>query len=215
VTLVDLSWPLYPGISKIPQAPDVEFRPISEIARGASSNITQITMASHIGTHIDAPVHFIPGGKTIDQVPLERFTGAAITISVHKGATEPIAPADIDQAAIHEDDIVFLHTGWSAKFGTPEYDHHPYLTPELARFLVDRRIKMLGVDCVNVEMPIADRPPDYARPIHHTLLGSEVLIIENLTNLDQIAGRRARVFAFPIKYQACDGAQARVVAELP
>jgi kynurenine formamidase len=213
--LVDLSWPLYPGISKIPQAPDVEFRPVQEIARGDSSNITQVTMASHIGTHIDAPVHFIPGAKTIDQVPLERFTGPAVTISLAKGATEPIHVADVEGQEIREGDIVFLHTGWSGKFGRPEYDHHPYLTPELAVYLVGKGVKMVGVDCVNVEMPIADRPPDYSRPIHHTLLGHEVLIIENLTNLDQIAGQPTRVFAFPLKYRGGDGAQARVVAELP
>jgi arylformamidase len=160
-------------------------------------------------------VHFIPGAETIDQVPLERFTGPVVTISVHKGATEPITVGDLNGHDLHEGDIVFLHTGWSEKFGTPDYDHHPYLTPEVASYFVEKRVKMVGVDCVNVEMPISDRPADYTRPIHHTLLGNGVLIIENLTNLDQIAGRGARVFAFPIKYQGCDGAQARVVAELP
>ena len=80
--------------------------------------------------------------------------------------------------------------------------------------MVDRGVKMVGVDCVNVEMPIVDRPADYNRPIHHTLLGNDILIIENLTNLEQIAGKRARVFAFPLKYKGGDGAQARVVAEL-
>jgi arylformamidase len=214
MTLVDLSWPIYPGISKIPQAPDVAMQPIQEIAKGDSSNITLITMASHIGTHMDAPCHFIPGAKSIDQMPLESFTGPVVTVSVQRGPSEAIPLADVAGAGIQAGDIVFLHTGWAAKFGTPAYDRHPYLSVELANFLVDARVKMLGVDCVNVEMPIGDRPADYARPIHHTLLGSEILIVENLTNLEAIAGRRARVFAFPIKYQGGDGAQTRVVAEL-
>ena len=215
MTLVDLSWPIYPGMSKIPQAPDVEMRPIQEIAKGDTSNITLITMASHIGTHMDAPCHFIPGAKSIDQMPLETFTGPVVTVSVQRGAGEAIPLDDLAKADIQAGDIVFLHTGWAAKFGTPAYDRHPYLSVEVANFLVDKRVKMLGIDCVNVEMPIVDRPPDYARPIHHTLLGNDIPIIENLTNLEVIAGRRARVFAFPIKYKDGDGAQTRVVAELP
>jgi kynurenine formamidase len=214
MTLVDLSWPLYPGISKIPQAPDVEFRPIQQIANGDSSNITQISMASHIGTHMDAPCHFIPGARSIDQMPLEQFTGRVVTVSVKRGATEAITVDDLAQADIQRGDIVFLHTGWSANFGTPAYDHHPYLTVPVAQLMIDKGVKMVGVDCVNVEMPIADRPPDYTRPIHNMLLGNDILIIENLTNLEQIAGRQARVFAFPLKYQDGDGAQTRVVAEL-
>lgn len=214
MTLVDLSWPIYPGISKIPQAPDVAMQPIQEIAKGDTSNITLITMASHIGTHMDAPCHFIPGAKSIDQMPLETFTGPVVTISVQRGASEPIALEDVAKAEIQAGDVVFLHTGWAAKFGTPAYDRHPYLSVDVANFLVQKQVKMLGVDCVNVEMPIVDRPADYTRPIHHTLLGNDILIIENLTNLETIAGKRARVFAFPIKYKGGDGAQTRVVAEL-
>lgn len=214
MTLVDLSWPIYPGISKIPQAPDVAMEPIQELAKGDSSNITLITMASHIGTHMDAPCHFIRGAKSIDQMPLESFTGPVVTVSVQRGASEAIPLSDVAHADIHEGDVVFLHTGWAAKFGTPAYDRHPYLSVDLANFLVQKKVKMLGVDCVNVEMPIGDRPADYTRPIHHTLLGAEILIIENLTNLEAISGKRARVFAFPIKYQGGDGAQTRVVAEL-
>jgi len=188
---------------------------VTEIARGASSNITEFTIASHVGTHIDAPVHFIPGARSIDQIPLERFTGPGVVVTVNKAAGEPIDVEDV-KADVQAGDIVLLHTGWSAKFGNDdEYQVHPYLTPELARLLVEKQIKMLGVDCVNVEMPIPIRPPDYGRPIHKTLLGAEVLIIENLTNLDHIAGKGCRIYAFPIPYQGSDGAQARVVAELP
>ena len=214
MTLVDLSWPIYPGISKIPMAPDVDMRPLMEIAKGDSSNITLITMASHIGTHMDAPCHFIPGAKSIDQMPLETFTGPVVTVTVQRGASQEIPLDDVVRAGIQAGDIVFLHTGWSNKFDTPAYDDHPYLSVDLANFLVDKRVKMLGIDCVNVDWPIATRPADYTRPIHHTLLGNDILIIENLTNLEAIAGKRARVFAFPIKYKGGDGAQTRVVAEL-
>ena len=212
--LVDLSWPIYPGMSKIPMAPDVEMRPLMELAKGDSSNITLITMASHIGTHMDAPCHFIAGARSIDQMPLETFTGPVVTVGINRGPVEEIPLEDIADAGIEPGDIVFLHTGWAGKFGTPAYDHHPYLSEDVAHFLVDKRVKMLGVDCVNVDMPIADRPPNHTRPVHHTLLGNDVLIIENLTNLEAIAGRKARVFAFPLNYRGGDGAQTRVVAEL-
>jgi len=213
--LVDLSWPIYPGMARIPVAPDLDMRPCQQIAAGDSSNITEIRLSSHVGTHIDAPYHFIQEGKTIDQLPLEHFTGPAVTISVERQAGESITPDDLSRADVRAGDIVLLHTGWSRKFESPEYQRHPFLVQDTADWLVDHKVKMLGIDCVNVEMPVADRPPDYARPIHHTLLRNEVLIIENLTNLDRIAGQRVRLYAFPIPYRGCDGAQARVVAEVP
>jgi arylformamidase len=214
MTLVDLSWPIYPGLSRIPMAPDIEMHPLMEIAKGDSSNITMITMASHVGTHMDAPCHFIQGARSIDQMPLDTFIGPLVTISVRRGPSEEIQVADVEGADVRPGDIVFLHTGWSDRFGTPDYDDHPYLSVDVAKFLVERRVKMLGVDCVNVDWPICTRPPNYSRPIHNTLLGSEVLIIENLANLAAVAGRRARVYAFPLKYKNGDGAQTRVVAEL-
>ncbi len=70
------------------------------------------------------------------------------------------------------------------------------------------------MDTITVDMPTAVRPQGFAFPVHHTLLEAEVLIIENLTGLEQVAGQRVRIFAFPLKIQGSDAGQARVVAEV-
>lgn len=211
---IDLSWPLAPGIAKIPHAPGVQFRQFSSIAAGDSSNMTEFTIASHIGTHIDAPRHFIEGGKTIDQIELDRFAGPALVVPITREAEQAITAEDLSEADVRPDDIVLLNTGWHRKFTSPDYQRHPYLSEEAARYLVDRRVKMVGIDCVNVEMPIVARPAGHGRPIHLMLLGHDIPIIENLANLDAVTGRRMRLYAFPLSYKGSDGAQARVVAEV-
>jgi kynurenine formamidase len=70
------------------------------------------------------------------------------------------------------------------------------------------------VDAVTVDMPVAVRPPDFAYPIHRTLLGNNVLIVENLGDLSAVAGKRLKIYAFPLKIKGSDAGHVRVVAEV-
>ena len=78
MSLIDISHQLWPGMPKIPILPEVERHQVASIADGAPLNISAITLALHVGTHIDAPAHAVDGAKTIDELPIERFAGTAV-----------------------------------------------------------------------------------------------------------------------------------------
>jgi kynurenine formamidase len=195
--------------------PEVEFCPLRRIAEGAPLSISELKIATHAGTHVDAPFHFVESGKTIDQVPLEQLCGSAVIVPIRREAGQPIPVEDLERSPepIRAGDIVVLATGWGAKFGTPEYDFHPFVSEEVGRWLVERQVKMVGLDMITVDLPVSMRPNPFGYPVHHILLENDVLIIENMTNVEALAGRRVKLYAFPLPIRGSDGGQARVVAE--
>jgi len=113
----------------------------------------------------------------------------------------------VKQAGIEAGDIVLFNTGMSVHYYNPEYygNDRPQMSEEVANYLVEKKVKMVGVDMCS--------PDTEPFPVHRILLGAGVLIIENLTNLNQLAGKEFRVYALPIKF-ALDGAPARVIAQI-
>jgi arylformamidase len=160
-----------------------------------------VSMGTHTGTHIDAPLHMLEAGKSLDQFPIDKFIGRGRYIRLGDGFDVEA----LKQAKIQAGDIILFHTGMSDFYGEPAYyESYPVLSEEVARYLVESEVKMIGLDtgsADNVE----------AFPIHKILLGGEVLIIENLTNLSSLANIEFTVYALPIKFEL-DGAPARVIA---
>lgn len=155
------------------------------------------------GTHIDAPWHMLANGKTLDEMPLEQFIGRGVYIKVEDKTFDL---QKVKQANIQMGDIALFHTGMSDIYDKDEYySERPEMPEEIANYLVDKNIKMIGLD-----MCSPDREPF---KIHRILLGRSILIIENLTNMDQLAGKDFTVYALPVKLQL-DGAPARVIAEI-
>ncbi len=216
MALVDLSRTIYPGMPRIHVLPEVEMHPVRRIDQGHPLNISELRIATHAGTHVDAPWHFVAHGKTIDQVPLEQLCGSAVVVPVRREAQKPITAADLEASPeqIRNGDIVLLSTGWGDKFDLPEYNVHPYVSEEAAHWLVARKVKMLGLDMITVDLPTPMRPEGFTYPVHHILLENEVLIIENLANLGPIEGKRVKLYAFPLSIRGSDAGQARVVAEV-
>lgn len=215
MALIDLSQPFSDGMYHSRLFPRPKLESLLRIEE-AGCNVTQASFAVHVGTHVDAPTHFIPHGRTIEKVQLDEVAGAAVCISVERGAREQITVEDLRTGpSIRDGDILFVRTGWSRFFADHErYRQYPYLSVEAAQWLLDRRIKMLALDCPSPDMPEGNRPEGFSWPVHHLLLGNDVLIAENLTNLDQIAGRRFRALALPIAMVGADGAPARIVADV-
>jgi kynurenine formamidase len=213
---VDLSHTIYAGMPRIHVLPEVEFGAVRRIEQGHPLNISELKLATHVGTHVDAPWHFVPNGRTIDQIPLEDLSGPAVVVPVQRSAGEPITADDLERSPepVREGDIVVLCTRWSEKFESEEYDHHPYIGEDAAEWLVQRKAKMLAVDLITVDLPQAMRPTPFAYPVHHKLLENNVLIAENLTNVKAVEGKRVNLFAFPISIKGSDAGQARIVAEV-
>lgn len=215
MTLVDLSQTIYHHMPRIPILPEVEVSCLFRITEGKPLNIAQLTIATHAGSHIDAPYHAFEEGRTIDQIPLDTFVGRGAVIPVQRAGGEAITAADLENSgvAVERGDILLVQTGWDAHFTSPEYLNHPYLHEEACRWIVERGVKMVALDFLTPDMPVAVRPPDFAYPAHRTLLGADVPIIENLCNFGAIDGARFRVLALPLRVRGGDAGHTRVVAE--
>lgn len=160
-----------------------------------------VSVGTHVGTHIDAPFHMLADGKTLDQIPVEQFVGRGVYIKVDgEFDLEAIRRADI-----REGDIVLFNTGADEFYHEARYWETPEMSEDVARYLVEKKIKMVGMD-----MSGPDEPPFKT---HKILLGGGVLIIENLTNVGLLAGKDFTVYALPVKLEL-DGAPARVIAQV-
>jgi arylformamidase len=214
--MVDLSRIIYDGMPKIPALPDVHVRKFFSLDKGHSLNVTELSLPCHAGTHVDAPIHIVPNGKSIEELPLDSFVGNGAIIAVRKSGGEEVTAKDLQASGIEvkKGDIVMLYTGWDEKFDSPDYNLHPYLSVDAAEWMVDKEIKMFGIDCITVDLPTPLRPKGFDFPVHKTLLSNNILIAENVTNLGPVVGKSCRIMAFPLRIKGSDAGHARIVAEL-
>jgi kynurenine formamidase len=176
-------------------------------------NATTLHLYSHCGTHMDAPQHFGITDQTIDLISLEQCMGPAWVVDLT--GIEPRALMQVDDLGPVRDklragDGLLLRTGWSQRARNPSYRNAlPRISLELARWCVDRGVRILGVeppsvaDVNNIEELTA---------VHTILLGGDVIIVEGLANLDQIQNDKVTFMAFPLKVAGGDGAPARALA---
>jgi kynurenine formamidase len=189
--------PVYPG------DPPARLEPIAHIGKD-EYNMYCLCSGMHVGTHIDAPLHMIAGGKFICDMPVTQFFGRGRLIDAR--GQRSIAQDLLQAADISAGDIVLILTGWYHRFGDDTYyTDYPELLPDFARQLVK-----IGVSIVGLDTPSPDRSPFV---VHKILLSAEVLIIENLTNLEALLGiDEFDVVALPAKLH-CEAAPVRVVAQ--
>ena len=190
--------------------------------------------SEHGGTHLDAPIHFAQGRWTVEQIPLERLVGEAVVVDVSAAcATQPdyqVSVADLtawEQAhgPLAEGAIVLIRTDYSRRWpdaqqylGTSERGesavpklHFPGLHPDAARWLAEtRRVKAVGIDTASI-----DYGQSSLYESHRVLYERNVPGFENLTNLDRLPARGARVIALPMKIKGGSGAPLRAIAVVP
>ena len=168
-------------------------------------NDYRLTTGMHIGTHIDGPMHMTLDNRMIGRLPIDRFAGKGVLIDIR--GERQIEFREEFSRIIRKDDIVLFYSGLDKLFGTPQYfTDYPDLTEGLARFLAERQVKIVGLDW--------DSPDHEPYPIHDILLKNNILILENLTNLDQLLHvPNFEVFAFPLKIEA-DSSIVRAVARV-
>lgn len=191
---IDKNMPLYPGDPKtiIKQ---------SGLLQKDGYVSHYISMLNHSGTHVDAPSHMIKEGKTLDQYPIETFTGRGIYIPV---INQNFDLSEFKKLQILRGDIVLLHTNMCKSFNKPEYfKNNPAVPKEVAQYLVQRKIKMVGIDAYSL---------DHEQFIAHKIfLNNDILILENLRNLEKLKDAHFTIYAFPLKI-ALDGSPVRVIA---
>ena len=213
--LLDLSQPLFDGAPNCPAHPPVAIRTAPHGGEDlASWQMEFWNFASHSGSHLDAPRHKIAGGKTLDQIPLDRFVGRALLADLRglaprsplgKAQLAPHLPADLNDA------IVLLATGWGQKRAkTEEWLHQsPFLTPEGAQFLVEKGVRGVGIDHFSIG---GIQEPQNAQT-HTVLLGAEIWILEELCFSDEVFALSwpQTLLALPLNTPGASGAPCRPV----
>ena len=192
------SMPVFPGDTT------PELKQTAEVAKDGYGHF-HITTGMHVGTHIDGPLHFIAGGKKLSEMPLEKFSGKGILVDA-RGKME-IGPELLSDLDIDGESIVLVYTGWDKKYRDADYfEVTPVLTEEFGREIIRLGAKMVGMD-----MSGPDKAPF---PVHKILLGAEVLIIENMTQLEKLTDvKEFEVIALPVYFDA-EAAPARVIARI-
>jgi kynurenine formamidase len=211
--LIDLSHPLEHGQRNFSFDPKISVVTHNTIA-SIGYNITQISLSTHQGTHLDAPYHFYDDGKTIDQVDLGVFYGPATLVDLAPGkglAPKTLLTLEMFQPfaqSFQPGARIIYRTGWDRMFGQPEFfTEFPTLTLEAARWIASRQIALLGMD---TPTPSVDW-----KECHLILLakGVEIVIVEGLTHLELLPSQFTFV-GFPLNIKGRDGAPIRAVAVL-
>lgn len=202
-----------------PEMPKMEFLPCPTVERlseqgETSLQVSEVSFPTHVGTHVDAAAHAIADGSSIEEYAVGRWLTTAAVARVDVGAKEAIDVADVEHVSplLDDADAVIVATGWEDKLGDEEFYDHPYFTEELADWFVERELNWVGMDFLTPDMPPELRPDEFTYPVHTRLLGNDVLIVENLTNVGTLDADLLDVAALPIRLRDSDAAPLRVAA---
>jgi kynurenine formamidase len=221
--LIDLTHPLDPTIPTWRGSCGFSFELKKDYPEGC--RVQALRMAEGIGTHIDSPSHFIPGGKTISGIALENLIIplSVIDLTSRHASDLRITPEDLlayekKYGKIPKKSLCVANTGWSRYWKEPQKYRNPdasgimrfpTYTKESAQFLLEREICGLGIDTLSPDA--ADS--DFA--VHHLILGAGKYIIENLTHLDQVPPSGTTVIVMPLNLKEGAESPIRAVALVP
>ena len=241
--LINLSTNWGHGMPQWPSRANLNVRVVEFHARDGLL-VQQFEGIMHRGTHMDAPIHVQENEPTLTGYPLWRFFGTGVAVSIPKGKWGVITPKDLERAEpkIRKNDILMINTGSHRNYGdNPDYfAYSPGLYTEAAEWIVDRGVKLVGIDVQALDHPlgtflgphgpgpaqphldveykaetgrhIIDDFP-YWEPAHKIMMTNGIPGIENIGgDIDRITGRRCTFFAFPWRWPEGEGCALRVVA---
>lgn len=203
----DVTLPLRADIPTYPGEPGPRREDLARIDRGDPANVGALSLGLHTGTHVDAPIHFLPGGTGVDQLPLDALIGPATLVEID--ADRLVGAADLDRhLAGHPADRVLLKTRnssvWSSR-PTKFLRDYVALGLDGAEWLIERGARLIGIDYLSIEG--FDAP---GHPVHRLLLGAGVVILEGV-DLSAVPPGRYDLACLPLLIPGADGAPARVV----
>ncbi len=179
---------------------------VSQIAKGAHCDLSQLTMTTHVGTHVDTPAHFISGAKNLDEYPAEQWIRPAHVVSIKDERL--IRPGELASLDIKPGDALLFKTANSTSgLSTSGVFSEVFVYPSLeaARFCVEKKVSLVGIDYGSV-----DKRSESDFPAHYELLGNGILILEGI-NLKDVPPGRYTLFCLPLKIKGAEGAPARAV----
>ncbi len=207
MTIYDISITISPTLPTWPGDPALALEQIESMDKGASANVTRIGASVHLGTHVDAPHHFLNDGRTVESLPLSVLTGPCYVTQLPDGV-DAITAEVLDRTEITSDmKRVLFGTRNSHLWAKGESQFQTdfvAITEDGAEWLVERGVQLVGVDYLSVA-PYGD-----SAPTHTVLLKAGVVIVEGL-NLSQISRGFYDLYCLPLKIADSDGAPARAI----
>lgn len=211
--LIDLTFP----IRKAMQTFNSHWHSVVEITQlgrhGIENRETRkITMGTHTGTHIDAPRHFIPNGKTVDQIPLTQLNGKASVVDL----TDLPEHYELDlnefkkRIAGMDCQRLILRFDWHHRFGSNAfYVDHAFLSEAVCEWLVSQKCLLLALDTPQPDNPKHGFGCKKDAPNHKILLESNIVLVEYLNNTDKLLSKTVNLTVAPLLVEEGDGAPAR------
>ncbi|MGH8991380.1 MAG: cyclase family protein [Acidimicrobiia bacterium] len=206
--VIDITLPIRTGQLSWPGDPPVCVNPWFRLADGDPADVSEVRLGSHTGTHVDPPSHFLAGGATVDELPLDALVGPARVVDL-TGRPGPVGSADLEALDLPAGtDRLLMKTDnsrrWPERLDTFP-DDYVALSPAGAAWMVERGVRLVGADFLSVEVP--DAP---GHPTHVTLLSAGVIILEGL-DLSAVAPGPYQLVCLPLLLAGCDGAPARAI----
>ena len=173
------------------------------MSKGHPYNVSQLMMGSHTGTHIDAPYHFEPNGRTIDEISLDACIGPCRVVEIPDAVA--ITERHVAAANLGKTGRILFKTRNSKLWGKKFQRNFTYITPDAAKFLVKRGVRLVGIDYLSVEQFGSE---DFMT--HHTLLRKRVVILEGI-DLSRVKPGDYDLIVLPLKILGGDGSPSRAL----
>jgi arylformamidase len=205
--IFDITVPFRPDGPLWPNDPPPEVSLMKSVEGGYRCNVTRLSTGVHFGTHLDAPCHFIEGGKAVEGLDLAVLVGPCVVAEVPE--VKEITPVHLDALGLETGtERLILKTRNSAFWDNPSHEFRTdftALTAEAAQWVVDRGIRLIGIDYLSIQLF-----DDAVSTTHLVLLGAEVIIVEGL-DLRAVAPGAYRLTCLPMKLKGADGAPVRAI----
>jgi len=207
--IIDLSQLIHNEMPVFPGAGQPQIQQLTTV-ENEGYRVAAATINYHVGTHMDAPAHMMPRGKSLDEFSVDCFAGKAAIADFTKLPSGEISLEAIQkyESVLRQVEYLLIKTGWSQYWGNERYfKNYPALTPEAAKWLTGFSLKGIGLDAISI-----DSIDSTEFEIHKILLDKEILIVENLNNLEQIHVDFFEFFSMPLWIKDADGSPVRAVA---
>jgi len=173
--------------------------------------LSEVTMSSHVGTHIEFAYHHLKEGQDAAGFPIEKLIGEAVVVDFsHKKVGEAITLDEFEacRQKIKEGDIVLIRTDCDKLFQTEKWMEQPYVTTEGVKWLInEKKIRCLGTDAAGIEVPDTDDQPN-----HVLLFKNNIPVIESMTNLNSLRKERFLIIILPLPIEGLDSSPLRIIA---